>query len=76
MNKRNVYVGITLVAFLVLVVGTLLTAQWPAGSLTMTNNNELSSILFNEYGLAVLVVGIVLFVSMLGGVFIAQEENE
>lgn len=76
MNKRNVYVGITLVAFLVLVVGTLLTTQWPAGSLTMTNNNELSSILFNEYGLAVLVVGIVLFVSMLGGVFIAQEENE
>ncbi len=76
MNKRNVYVGITLAAFLVLVVGTLLTAQWPAGSLTMTNNDELSSMLFNEYGLAVLIVGIVLFVSMLGGVYIAQEENE
>ena len=76
MNKRNVYVGITLAAFLVLVVGSLLTAQWPAGSLTMTNNDELSSMLFNEYGLAVLIVGIVLFVSMLGGVFIAQEENE
>jgi len=76
MNKRNVYVGITLVAFLVIVVGTVLTAQWPAGSLTMTNNDELRSLLFNEYGLAVLIVGFVLFVSMLGGVFIAQEENE
>ena len=76
MNKRNVYIGITLAAFLVVVVGALLTAQWPAGSLTTTDNNELSDLLFNEYGLAVLVVGIVLFVSMLGGVFIAQEENE
>ncbi|MDW5561983.1 MAG: hypothetical protein SA339_02065 [Methanomassiliicoccus sp.] len=76
MNKRNVFVGITLVAFLVVVLGALLTAQWPAGSLTMTNNYDLSSTLFNEYGLAVMVVGIVLFVSMLGGVFIAQEEKE
>lgn len=76
MNKRNVLIGITLVAFLVLVIGSLMAAQWPAGSLIETDNNELSSILFNEYGLAVLIVGIVLFVSMLGGVFIAQEENE
>lgn len=76
MNKRNIYVGIALAAFLIVVVGSLLTAQWPAGSLTNTNNNDLSNLLFNEYGLAVLVVGIVLFVSMLGGVFIAQEENE
>jgi NADH:ubiquinone oxidoreductase subunit 6 (subunit J) len=76
MNKRNVYVGITLVAFLVIVVGALLTTQWPAGSLTTTNNDALSSMIFNEYGLVVLVVGIVLFVSMLGGVFIAQEERE
>jgi NADH:ubiquinone oxidoreductase subunit 6 (subunit J) len=76
MNKRNVFVGITLVAFLVVVMGALLTAQWPAGSLVDTNNDDLSSMIFNEYGLAVLVVGIVLFVSMLGGVFIAQEERE
>lgn len=76
MNKRNVYIGITLAMFLVVVVGALLTAQWPAGSLTSTNNNDLSSAIFNEYGLAVFVVGIVLFVSMLGGVFIAQEEEE
>lgn len=76
MNKRNIYVGATIVAFLVIVVGGLLTTQWPAGSLTTTDNNELSSMIFNEYGLAVLVVGIVLFVSMMGGVFIAQEENE
>lgn len=76
MNKRDVFVGITLGVFLIVVVGALLTAQWPAGSLTMTNNNDLSNTIFNGYGLAVFVVGIVLFVSMLGGVFIAQEEKE
>lgn len=76
MNKRDVFVGITLGVFLIVVVGALLTTQWPAGSLTMTNNNDLSNTIFNDYGLAVFVVGIVLFVSMLGGVFIAQEEKE
>jgi NADH:ubiquinone oxidoreductase subunit 6 (subunit J) len=75
-NKRNVVVGIAGVLFLVMVVGTMLLTQWPAGFLHATDNTQLGSDIFNEYGLAILIVGITLFVSMLGGVYIAQEEKE
>lgn len=76
MNKRDALLACTLVLFLVVVLGSILVAQWPAGSLSSTDTNQLSDQVFNEYGLAVLVIGIVLFVSMLGGVFLAQEEEK
>ncbi len=76
MNKRDALLACTLVLFLVVVLGSILAAQWPAGSLSSTDTNQLSDLVFNEYGLAVLVIGIVLFVSMLGGVFLAQEEEK
>ncbi len=75
MNRRNALLAGTLVLFLVIILGSILAAQWPAGTLSSTNNNDLSSLLFNEYGIVVLIVGIVLFVSMLGGVYLAQEED-
>ncbi|MBI0582749.1 MAG: hypothetical protein ISF22_00830 [Methanomassiliicoccus sp.] len=76
MNKRNAITAVALVLFLVAVVGTILVTQWEPGALTSTNNDELSSVVFDQYGLAILIVGITLFVSMLGGVYIAQEEEE
>jgi len=76
MNKRSVFVGIAALLFLIVVVGSILATSWSAGSLGTTNNNQFSGAIFNDFGLAVLVVGVVLFVSMLGGVYIAQEEQE
>jgi NADH:ubiquinone oxidoreductase subunit 6 (subunit J) len=76
MNKRNVFVGVAAVLFLAVVLGTILLSQWPAGSLHATDNYELGNAIFNDYGLAILIVGVTLFVSMLGGVYIAQEEKE
>jgi NADH:ubiquinone oxidoreductase subunit 6 (subunit J) len=74
-NKRNAILAGTLVLFLVMVLGSILAAQWPAGTLGSTSNNDLADLLFNDYGVVVLIVGIVLFVSMLGGVYLAQEED-
>jgi NADH:ubiquinone oxidoreductase subunit 6 (subunit J) len=76
MNKRDTYVSIALVAFLVVMVGCVLATSWAPGELTQTDTGVLSEVLFDEYGLAVIMVGFVLFVSMLGGIFIAQEEKE
>jgi NADH:ubiquinone oxidoreductase subunit 6 (subunit J) len=76
MNRRDAYVSVTLVTFLVVMVGCILTTSWSPGGLTETDTKALSDLLFNEYGLAVIIVGFVLFVSMLGGIFIAQEEKE
>lgn len=76
MNKRKIFVGVAAVLFLAVVLGSILLSQWPAGSLHATDNQAFGNAIFNDYGLAILVVGITLFVSMLGGVYIAQEENE
>ena len=76
MNRREAFLVATLVAFLVVMVGCVLATSWAPGELTQTNTKDLSFMLFNEYGLAVVIVGIVLFVSMLGGIYIAQEEKE
>lgn len=75
MNRRNALLACTLVLFLAVILGSILAAQWPAGSLSSTDTNELSDMVFNEFGLVVLIVGIVLFVSLLGGVFLVQEED-
>ncbi len=76
MNKRNVFVGVAAVLFLIVVLGSILVSQWPAGSLHSTDNYAFGNTIFNDYGLAILVVGVTLFVSMLGGIYIAQEEKE
>jgi NADH:ubiquinone oxidoreductase subunit 6 (subunit J) len=76
MNKRKILVGVAAVLFLVVVLGAILLSQWPAGSLHSTDNHQFGNAIFNDYGLAILIVGITLFVSMLGGVYIAQEEKE
>ena len=36
----------------------------------------IGNLLFDEWGVIVLVMGLVLFAAMMGGVFIAQEEDE
>lgn len=76
MNKRNIVLAGTAVLFLAVVLGSVLLTQWPAGALTEVDNVEFGLSVFNQYGIAILMVGLVLFVSMLGGVFIAQEEKE
>jgi NADH:ubiquinone oxidoreductase subunit 6 (subunit J) len=37
---------------------------------------QIGNLLFTEWGAVVLVFGLVLFAAMMGGVFIAQEEDE
>ena len=75
MNKRKVIIGVTALLFFGVVVGSVMMTEWPAGNLADTSNVELGLTMFNNYGIAVLMVGFVLFVALLGGVFIAQEEE-
>jgi NADH:ubiquinone oxidoreductase subunit 6 (subunit J) len=76
MNRRNLIIGIVAALFLIVVVGSVMVTSWPAGFLHATDNQLFGETIFNEYGLVILVVGLTLFVSMLGGVYIAQEERE
>lgn len=77
MNKRNIAVGATLVLFLAVVLGSMLMTSWPVGeSATDMSNFDLGVAMFDQYGIVVLVVSFVLFASMLGGVYIAAQEEE
>lgn len=76
MNKRKAAVGIVAILFLAVLLGSLMAGQWPSGvDMHETSTSDLGAVLFNEYGIAVLVVGVVLFVSMMGGVFLAHDEE-
>ena len=80
MNKRVVY-SVVMVLVGVLFLSVLL---WPilTGDFFFfftqqnTDTYELGQLMFDNYGLALIGVGIVLFVSMLGGVYLAKEEEE
>ncbi|NLK25390.1 MAG: NADH-quinone oxidoreductase subunit J [Euryarchaeota archaeon] len=76
MNKRNIAIGVTVLLFLGVVLGAMLMTPWPAGAMSWTDSYEFGLTVFNDYGIATLIVGVILFVSLLGGVYIAQEENE
>ncbi len=75
MNKRKAIITVTALLFFAVVVGSVLMTEWPAGEIADTDNLELGATLFDTYGIAVLMVSVVLFVALLGGVFIAQEEE-
>ena len=71
-------VGMVLIAVLLLalVLYSLLTVTWPAGSIHQTTTEQFGLDLFNDYAFVVILLGLVLFGAMLGGVFIAKEEDE
>lgn len=56
-------------------------ASWPEGDMDPTTNEDVGEVLFGTsevegYGLAFFLIGLLLLVAMLGGVFLAKEEGE
>ena len=56
-------------------------ASWPEGDMDQTTNEKVGETLFGTsevegYGLAFFLIGLLLLVAMLGGVFLAKEEGE
>ena len=80
MNKQIVYSAVMIavgVLFLAVLIWPIMTGDFSA-ELAQQNTNtvELGKLMFDNYGLALIGVGIVLFVSMLGGVYLAKEEDD
>lgn len=80
MNRRNAAIAVLGISFLAILLVTLLTTSWGAGDLNPMRTPELNEALgnqiFNIYGPVMFIAGLVLFVSLLGGVYLAQEEQE
>lgn len=69
-------------AMALMFVGAILMVDWPTeGTMDENSNEEVARTMFGTtdatgYGLIVLLIGLLLLVALLGGVFLAKEERE
>lgn len=73
--------ALAVTALALLFVAAILQVDWPEGDMDEISNEEVAETLFgtsNEtgYGFVLLLIGLLLLVAMLGGVFLAKEEKE
>ncbi len=75
---------IAIVLFALLFVGAVLSVSWPKHGIDENppTNEDVSQTLFGEqgndiagYGLVMFLIGILLLVALLGGIFLAKEEG-
>ncbi len=81
MRADSVIRALAIIAFALIFVGAVLSVDWPDGGIDDTTSEDVGIALFGDaesggYGLILLLVGILLLVALLGGVFLAKEEAE
>jgi len=74
-NYKSIATGISIITLLLVIIGSILTVTWP-GQMTQFDNVGLAEMLFNNWGPTLILLGALLFASMMAGVFIAQEDRE
>ncbi len=79
--RRTILQALAVTALALIFVGAILSVDWPDGGIDDTTNEDVGSAMFGDedsggYGLIVLLIGLLLLVAMLGGVFLAKEEAE
>ncbi len=67
-------------ALALLFIGAILQVDWPSGEMDQTTSREVGMTLFgysdlSGYGLIMMLIGLLLLVALLGGVFLAKEEK-
>ena len=73
--------ALAIIALALLFIATFYQIDWPNGGIDDTTNEDVGQTLFGTtndvgYGLIVLLIGLLLLVALLGGVFLAKEEKE
>ncbi|OGS57194.1 MAG: hypothetical protein A3K60_05820 [Euryarchaeota archaeon RBG_19FT_COMBO_56_21] len=80
--NSGLFRALMVLALALLFVGAIMQVSWPdATTLDNTTNEDVGNALFGEsdasgYGLVMLFIGLLLLVALLGGVFLAKEEEE
>jgi NADH:ubiquinone oxidoreductase subunit 6 (subunit J) len=79
--RRGVAKVLAICLLALLIVLAVTEASWPEGDMDQIPNEEVGNTLFGTsgaegYGLAFFLIGLLLLVAMLGGVFLAKEESE
>ena len=76
-STQAIVVKLLVVGLLIeIMLYSVFSVEWGDVGSTLINTVEIGEMLFNEYGVAVLMVGLLLLSAILGGVFIAQEDEE
>jgi len=80
MNETMVRAG-AITAMALMFVGAVMMVNWPDGGTDDVRNEDVAKTLFGEtgghgYALIVFLIGLLLLVALLGGVFLAKEEKE
>jgi NADH:ubiquinone oxidoreductase subunit 6 (subunit J) len=73
--------GIAILAFALIFLGVIISVDWPTGGQDSTTMNDVGKTLFGQsssegFGLVMFLIGLLLLVALLGGVFLAKEEEK
>lgn len=79
--RAGIAKGLAIVAFALIFLGVIVSVDWPTGGQDSTTINDVGKTLFGQsgsqgYGLAMFLIGLLLLVALLGGVFLAKEEEK
>lgn len=77
--RSNAVKALAVLALALIFIGAVMSVDWPEGDIDDTTNEDVGRTMFGDtessgYGLIVLLVGVLLLVALLGGVFLAKEE--
>ncbi|HQM66681.1 MAG TPA: hypothetical protein PLY24_02730 [Methanomassiliicoccales archaeon] len=76
-STQKIIVKVLIVGLLLeLMLYSVLSLEWGDIGDTVLKTVEIGTMLFKEYWVAVLMLGLMLFSVIIGGVFIAQEDDE
>ncbi len=81
MRRGDVLKGAFLVLLALLLVLAVTGVDWPDGDMDAISNDDVSRAMLGDewtsgYSLVVFMIGLLLLVAILGGVFLAKEERE
>jgi NADH:ubiquinone oxidoreductase subunit 6 (subunit J) len=74
-TKKAIVTFLAVAALFFVIVGTILTVTWQ-GELHQLPTSDIGTAIFHTWGPTLILVGVLMFASMLGGVFIAQEDEK
>ncbi|MBU1159211.1 MAG: hypothetical protein KKE24_07720 [Candidatus Thermoplasmatota archaeon] len=81
MKLNTIIKGSSLLLLALLFVLVVTGVSWPEGDMDAVTNEDVAWLMFGTdnssgYALIVLMIGVLLFVALLGGIFLAKEEKE
>ena len=74
-TKKTIVTLLACLALFFVIIGTILTVTWQ-GELHQVPTSDVGAAIFQTWGPTLILVGVLMFASMLGGVFIAQEDEK